>query len=338
MHRIGVDTHFLRLKWRRAVERWRDKAAEFVLAAKAGFDPNQPRVPAGNPDGGHWTSSGDGSVGRTGTRRRSDPHDGRVLSDATPDNLEKPGARLAQARRPGARSSIQIGNRRLPATLRQVTRYDALGIQARKLRNQVREIDPTWKPRPSLAPPQTARGAINERLGNVRDAEARLRELARQSPAQLIETYRMLNNSRDLFGREIWPRDRDVVSVTTANGIPYVGTNSGAPTYTTRDFRAGQAAVDVPSAKNPKLGNRRNPGQAPNNSIFHAEATALLRAARGNRGTLKDMSLEVHTDRPMCRNCSQVLPLLGRELGDPTVTFVGPNGARRTMRDGKWID
>jgi hypothetical protein len=30
-------------------------------AVKAGFDPNQPRVPAGNRDGGQWTSIGVGS-------------------------------------------------------------------------------------------------------------------------------------------------------------------------------------------------------------------------------------------------------------------------------------
>src|SRR3954467_2646610 len=37
-----------------------------------GFDPNQPRVAAGNPDGGQWTSS--------------DQNESRILSDAAPDN------------------------------------------------------------------------------------------------------------------------------------------------------------------------------------------------------------------------------------------------------------
>lgn len=76
----------LRLKWRLAFGRWETKLARWVEAAKAGFDPNQPRVPAGNPDGGQWTGTG-GSSGGTG----------QVLSDATPDNLWKPGARVAQA-------------------------------------------------------------------------------------------------------------------------------------------------------------------------------------------------------------------------------------------------
>lgn len=36
-----------------------------ALAEKAGFNPDQPRVPAGNPDGGQWT----GSDGATGGRQ-----------------------------------------------------------------------------------------------------------------------------------------------------------------------------------------------------------------------------------------------------------------------------
>ena len=53
---------------------------------KAGFDPDQPRVPAGNPDGGQWTSGGGGGL-----------NDPRVLSDATPDDAWIPGARYAQS-------------------------------------------------------------------------------------------------------------------------------------------------------------------------------------------------------------------------------------------------
>jgi hypothetical protein len=47
---------------------------------KAGFNLEEPRVPAGNPDGGQWTRE-DG--------------DGAVISDATPDNAWKPGGQYA---------------------------------------------------------------------------------------------------------------------------------------------------------------------------------------------------------------------------------------------------
>jgi hypothetical protein len=57
---------------------------------KAGFNPSEPRVPAGNSDGGQWTSDGGNEA--------SDP---RVLSDATPDNNWIPGAQYAANDPPG---------------------------------------------------------------------------------------------------------------------------------------------------------------------------------------------------------------------------------------------
>jgi hypothetical protein len=71
------------------------------------YRPDQPRVPAGNPDGGQWTSEGEVGAGsiiadraRDRGSSRSDLH---LLSDATPDNDWKPGAQYAAARnrRPG---------------------------------------------------------------------------------------------------------------------------------------------------------------------------------------------------------------------------------------------
>lgn len=39
----------------------------------------------------------------------------------------------------------------------------------------------------------------------------------------------------------------------------------------------------------------------------------------------------------MSASCDKILPLVGLQLGDPTVTFVGPSGATKTMRGGAWI-
>lgn len=50
-----------------------------------GYDPNQPRVPAGNPKGGQWT---DKSLGNFA----APINDPRVISDTDPDNLWIPGA------------------------------------------------------------------------------------------------------------------------------------------------------------------------------------------------------------------------------------------------------
>ena len=58
-------------------------ARYFEQCRKAGFNPNQPRVPAGNSDGGQWTSEGGGGL-----------NDSRVISDAV-DNDWMPGAQYA---------------------------------------------------------------------------------------------------------------------------------------------------------------------------------------------------------------------------------------------------
>src|ERR1700730_4920962 len=60
----------------------------FVLRSKlrkAGYNPNEPRVPAGNPNGGEWTTE----------REYAASNDPRIPSDATPDNTWKPGAQYA---------------------------------------------------------------------------------------------------------------------------------------------------------------------------------------------------------------------------------------------------
>jgi hypothetical protein len=93
----------------RGLARFQDacrKAGLQNVDGKAGFNPAQPRVPAGNPDGGQWTSDGsaigsNAGVGRgTGSGRGNGTGGGitdpRVLSDATPDNDWIPGARYAQ--------------------------------------------------------------------------------------------------------------------------------------------------------------------------------------------------------------------------------------------------
>jgi hypothetical protein len=80
-----------------------------------------------------------------------------------------------------------------------------------------------------------------------------------------------------------------------------------------------------------------NIGQKPNDAVFHAETTILLRAAKENGGTLAGRSLEVFGDRPLCANCKEVLPYVGLELGNPTVTFIDSTKTSRTMRDGTWV-
>jgi hypothetical protein len=199
------------------------------------FNPQQPRVPAGSPEGGQWTSTG-GS-----------------------------GMRLAAADRP------------------------RFGLHAFSV-------------------------------------------IAAELAKRVIEAYRSENGLWDLFGHK-----RGAVTVTTVDGTDVFGSNSGSPTYTASDYAAVVRLRDKLAEKYPKELSAKNIGLMPHNALFHAETTVLLRAARQNGGSLTGRTLTVFGDTRMCNNCEYVLPYVGLELGNPTVTFVDPDGSTRMMRDGSWV-
>lgn len=155
-----------RLQTLREIASLRVELAMLRLAAgKANFNPNQPRVPAGNPDGGQWTT--EGSAGR---------NDPRVISDATPDDEWKPGAQYAQRFGRGP-IIVQIGNRRVVVEGGQAARFVEAQMRADSSIARVREIDPTWRPTPSAF--ESVEGLIRARNAEAREAQSRVRELAR---------------------------------------------------------------------------------------------------------------------------------------------------------------
>jgi hypothetical protein len=234
-HATGLTDADL-LAFRSNLSALRFKLALLKWRLKAGFDPNQPRVPAGNPDGGQWTDDG-------GT-----------------------GARLAAADKP--------------------------------------------------------------RIGAATIAAVAVRVAKR-----IIDAYRSENGLFDLFGHK-----DGTVAYATFDGKDIFGSNSTSPTYTSADDAAAGAMRDRLIEKYPDVMNADEVGRMPNVALYHAETTILLRAARENGGTLAGRTLEVFVDNPMCNSCDRILPLVGLELGDPTATFVGPKGVRKTMRNGSWVD
>ena len=54
----AVEAGLLRLKWLAAATRVEIAMRRHDRALKYGFNPNEPRVPRGNPDGGQWTTGG----------------------------------------------------------------------------------------------------------------------------------------------------------------------------------------------------------------------------------------------------------------------------------------
>ncbi|MPZ41292.1 MAG: hypothetical protein GEU95_25250 [Rhizobiales bacterium] len=121
------------------------------------------------------------------------------------------------------------------------------------------------------------------------------------------------------------------------DGKRFFGSNSRLPLYTSRDRREADNLRDILIQKYPHLVGS-NKGEVPMDELYHAETNVLLRASRELGGTLRGRTLEVVVDRPMCASCQDILPYVGLELGNPTVTFIGPRGETRTMRDEAWND
>ena len=208
------------------------------MRALKAYDANQPRVPAGSPDGGQWTSDGTGGANRV---------------------------RVAQGDKP------------------------RLGPHAIAI-------------------------------------------IAAEAAKRAIEAFRKDKGLLDLFGSRI-----GTVTYTEFNGENIFGSNSSSPTYSRGDRDAAVSLRDRLLEKYPDVMNAEHVGQRPNDALFHAETTALLRAARANGDTLAGRTLEVHSDRPLCRSCRTVLPYVGLDLGNPTVTFIDPSGLRQSIQSGKWV-
>jgi hypothetical protein len=125
---------------------------------KAGFNPNEPRVPAGNPDGGQWTDNAAVAL-----------NDPETLSDA-PDPTAMPWARSAQGR--SRRGGYDEGT---PA---QEARLEIARARWQETASVVQRIDPTWQPRQSLiANPPTPEGEIAKYESETKEAEDRIAEV-----------------------------------------------------------------------------------------------------------------------------------------------------------------
>ncbi len=114
-----------------------------ALDRKANFDPNQPREPAGNSDGGQWTNSG-GSAGTTRLQT------GRASSDAPPpDSGDQPPLRVTIEARPRDESRLdidQLGDPEegIPPTLREEPEIPAEKPPTTRARNTIAKTVSRW--------------------------------------------------------------------------------------------------------------------------------------------------------------------------------------------------
>jgi hypothetical protein len=123
-----------------------DEVKAALLARKAGFDPNQPRVPAGNSDGGQWTDAGGGGEGNNSATEFS-----------------------------ASRRRLGLSGQGTPA---QMARFEVANARANDAIARVRAIDPNWKPRAS-AYGTGIESEIRRANDLAAEAEGRIGELQR---------------------------------------------------------------------------------------------------------------------------------------------------------------
>ena len=126
--------------------------------AKAGFDENQPRAPAGSPTGGQWVGVGGGGGG---TSR----DDGRTVVAGGKRRNNTSSTQRGRLPSPGGRPATTLVNER--------NRWE--GAYRR-----VRELDPDWRPAPSFRPNVQTDNQEFRRLRSMsQEAEARITYIER---------------------------------------------------------------------------------------------------------------------------------------------------------------
>jgi hypothetical protein len=134
------------------------------------YDPSQPRVPAGHPDGGQWTSKGGHNAGPTRVPY-ADHSNEAVISDVGGELV----AGAAYASRRARHGPIFINGRPVEISLGQANRLAQAEAQAREAINRVREHDPNWRPHPSAY--GTVEGLISAHRADALQARSKFAEL-----------------------------------------------------------------------------------------------------------------------------------------------------------------
>jgi hypothetical protein len=156
------------LALRREVAEVKFELAWRWLCRKYGYNPNQPRVPRGNPDGGRWVS-GEASGSADGSGNTSE-----ISSDLASDNQGKPGARYAQ-NLPRGRGPILINGQLIQPTLRQEALLDALEGRSQAATQKVQTVLPNWRAPESVY--STIDGRIESLRAQAESAEAKVLEM-----------------------------------------------------------------------------------------------------------------------------------------------------------------
>jgi hypothetical protein len=144
------DSELREPRYRLAATRFESALKRYARACqKAGFNPGQPRVPAGSREGGQWTS--DDTPGRVRFGDASSALGSSVMSDATPDPI-RPGAQYAQ-------TQIEIK----PSALTSDPRIDNTTV---KLTTTLAEVMDVVESTPGLTPQEYGR-LVHEKFADI---------------------------------------------------------------------------------------------------------------------------------------------------------------------------
>jgi len=158
-----------------------------LRAALRKYSPDQPRVSAGNPDGGQWTREDGGSQWSTNptypsSRMSTERSEGSVRYaslEISPSNVPTDAAASGTRYAAGNESNEDIEREEgMEASPGQLIRLDAAQALLNDLIAQARKIDQNWSPRPGLY--ESIEGKISNLEAQAQEAEdflARLRGL-----------------------------------------------------------------------------------------------------------------------------------------------------------------
>jgi hypothetical protein len=143
------------------------------------YSPSQPRVPAGNPDGGQWTSSevsgSSGGLSASGNRASLGPRYASLDPDTQTDASNAPvGVQYAGGIEDDENRS---GSGQFEGTPAQLARQAIAEAQYRAVLARVLRLDPTWRPTDSLVAPDGIEGDIAKLEAATEEAEEHLARL-----------------------------------------------------------------------------------------------------------------------------------------------------------------
>ncbi|MEM7303583.1 MAG: hypothetical protein AAF468_21090 [Pseudomonadota bacterium] len=300
----------------------------FSLIGKAGFRPDQLRVPRGYSTGGQWTDGG--SNGGASSRRR-------------PVRPRAAGVRVAGGRtfRPSS-NVVRVAGRTFIATPTQSARLVAARLNASRAISRARNVDPTYKPPAGLY--ENVSGLIQHIRGQARHAQAHVFRTngpgighnqgpsLESTPREAIATYREILSLPAIPRGPQPSKSFGTVSFARIGKELYFGVNSESAAYTNVDSRAAAAMRETLIQSNPETMARANIGWRPNDALYHAEATILFRMAALNGGTLRGRDIEMTVDRPVCGSCQVIIPLVAQRLGIRNLTIRELGGRVWTSR------